>query len=138
MARRRAGKPWNCGSNSGRCKIFICSANHSAGLGGPLGLLLNGCQRLQCGQFIKPSTHLRVVPRLRMTGATTPVPRIRFWHAQGKTLTFTWFPYTCSSAKWCPWGFSSTTKVLYTLLCHECCLFCPSDRARHVVDLSYK
>ena len=138
VARLRAGKPWNCGSNSGRCKKFICSANHSVGLGGPLGLPLNRCQRLQCCRVIKLSTHLYVVSRLRMTGATTPIPRMGFWHAQGKTLTFTWLPYTCRFAKWCFWGFSSTTKILYTLFCHECCVFCPSHRTRHFVDLSYK
>lgn len=137
VARLRAWKPWNCGSNSGRCKKFICSANHSAGLGDPLGLLLKRRQRLQCGQVIKLSTHLYVVSRLRMTGATTPIPRMRFWYAQGKTLTFTWVPYTCRFPKWYLWGFSSTTEILYTLFCHERCVFCPSHRTRHVVDLSY-
>ena len=74
VARLRAGKPWNCDSNSGKFKKFICSANHSAGLGGPLGLLLNRCQRRQCGHVINLSTHLYVVSKLRMTGVTTPIP----------------------------------------------------------------
>jgi len=65
VARLRAGKPWNCDSNSGKFKKFICSANHSAGLGGPLGLLLNRCQKPwncdsnsgKCKKFICSANH---------------------------------------------------------------------------------
>jgi len=78
-----------CGSISNRGKRFF-SLKHPDPLWGPLILLVSGYYSLfpKGDQGVMLTTHLRVVPRLRMSGAVPLLPQYAFLAWMGKTLSY--------------------------------------------------
>jgi len=87
-----AGHPRNHNLTAGRGKRFFSFPKCPDCLWGPSSLLFNGNKGFfterQSGQGVKLTNHLRLVPRLRMTGTIPELPQLSSWQLQGQLYLY--------------------------------------------------
>jgi hypothetical protein len=88
LTRLRDGRPRKRGSIPGRGKRCISSQKRWDRLWGPPSLLFNGYWGLflwiWSSRSVKHITHCQLVPKSRMSGATSPLSHTPSWWAQGQ------------------------------------------------------